>query len=294
MEVAVQRKQRWRRRAATLLALVMTTAGVVVGAGAPAQAVPGLFEVPASSETNSNADRVARADCPEGTKVYGAQGSVITGNGSVAIDGVVPSENLQTVRVYAHEIRPYDQLWRVMAFAVCGPPVANLQRSGPFRSAASDSTSTKSAAATCPTGLALYGMGADLTGGFGSVVQTAMAPLTTTVGFVRTQELFNAYPGNWSAIAYGICGAPSANMQIRSAVTASSVSSSRSITTSCPAGTKSHQVGGLIQPSGANNVVLNTMTDIAGTLDVPRAEAWQVRDSTGGPWSLSVFALCSS
>jgi hypothetical protein len=272
----------------------MTTAGLLVGAGAPAHAAAPLVEVPGSSALDSNASKFGRADCPAGTKVYGAQGSIVTGNGSVAIDGVIPSPDLQTVRVFASEIRPYDQFWRVIAFAVCGPPVANLQRTGPFFSTASDSTSTKSAVATCPDGLALYGIGADVLGGLGSVVHTAMAPLTTTVGYVRTQELFNAYPGNWSAIAYGICGAPSANMQVNGAISPAVASGPQSVTTNCPGGTKSHQVGALIQPSGTNNVVLNTMTDIAGTLDVPRAQAWQVPGSAGGPWTLSVFSLCSS
>jgi hypothetical protein len=290
MEAAVANKK--RRAAATLFALVLTAVGITV-TGAPAQAVPGLHDVQGESTTSSATFRTATATCPPGTKVYGGQAIIVTGNGNVALDGVVPSADLQSLTVFATEIGAYTQLWRLEAHAICGQPVANLQRVGPIFSSLTDSSSSKPAAANCPGGLRLYGVGADITAGFGRVAVVGMVP-GETVGVVRTHELFGSFQGNWTSAAYAICGAPSANMQIRTATSTTSIQNTKDATVACPSGTLSHQVGASVLPISTSNVLLNTMTDIAGTQQVARAEAWQAGGVAVAPWSLTVVALCSS
>lgn len=281
-----------RRAAATLLALVLAAVGVAV-TGGPAQAVPGLHEVEGESLTSSATFRTATATCPAGEKVYGAQGIIVTGNGNVSLDGLVPSANLQSVTAFATEIGAYTQLWRLEAHAICGQPVANLQRVGPVFSSLTDSAASKPTAAFCPAGLRLYGMGADITAGFGRIAVTAMVP-GDTVGVVRTHELFGSFQGNWASAAYAICGAPSATMLVRTATTTSGTENMKSMPVSCPNGTRSHQVGASVLPITTSNVLLNTVTDIAGTQQVARAEAWQAGGVAVAPWTLTVVALCSS
>jgi hypothetical protein len=193
MEAPVAKKRQLRRVATTLLALVLMTLGSVVVAGAPAQAVPGFFEVSASSATDSTTFRQVTAACPAGTKVYGEQATIVTSNGNLALDGVVPSGDLQTVTAFATEIVNYTRLWRLVVHAVCGPPVATCSGSGRSRPPPTRTPPSSRPRPAPPV------FGVDLTAGFGSVVLTAMTAGNPS-GLVIASELFGSFtaPGRRS------------------------------------------------------------------------------------------------
>jgi hypothetical protein len=125
------------------------------------------------SATNSDAVKSILVQCPPGTKVYGAGGSVSGGAGSVVLDDIIPMEDLSGVFVTGYEIGAFSGDWRVIARAMCGSPVAGLHRAEPV-SSASNTNAHKSIVAGCPTGSRLIGSGSEVTGGLGDVLIRGM------------------------------------------------------------------------------------------------------------------------
>jgi hypothetical protein len=281
-----------RRAAATVLTLGVAVAAALVGPAAPAHAVAAPFVVSATSDYNTNSPKTVRAVCPAGTKVYGAHAEVVTGNGNVVLTNVSPSSDLQAARAKAYAVAGYANNWRVIAIAVCGSPVANLQLVTAI-SVDRDSTAFKSAEAKCPDGTRLYGTGGEISGGGSGVLfDTVGLPdsgLTKATAFAHENGV---YTPEWVVFAFAICGSPATTMQLVRGTSGFDSSPVKSATLACPSGTHVHGLGGQIVGAG-NNLVINGFSDPAAALTFARIEAWE-SGAFAGNWGVNLLAICSS
>lgn len=279
-----------RRTATVALAVGMAVAGVAVAP--PAQAVSDVFRVDGTSLVNSNTTKSATAPCPAGTKVYGAGAFIVDGNGKVTLERVLPDLSLTQVSATATENGAFAGDWRVVAEAICGTPVANLQPI--VENSVSSSSTSKSVSPDCPAGTKLYGLGGITIGGTGRVVLDDFTPNAALSGAVVTAYENGTFTPNWSLTAYAICGNPAATM-VRQVTNppipfdSTSPKSERSAT--CPAGTKVHGVGGEIN-GGVGSVVLEDL-QFTAALTESTAKAYEV-NAYASNWQVTSYVVCAS
>lgn len=279
---------RGNRFAATLAALAVALAGVLVGPAAPAQAVPNPIYVLAVSANNANSPKSVTATCPAGTVVYGAGGSVAGGGNSVVLSDVIPT--MTTVTAWGIEVVAFGGNWSVTATAVCGPNNGNVIVA--YATGFSPVT-PKSAIALCPAGTSLYGTGYELqaAGGqvFPSIVRPDVALTNVTVGAFA----HGGFAGNWNLIAYAICSAPAADMQLVTAQAALNPASPKAITTpACVAPADNvHGVGAEVS-GGPGDVMLELMAPNPALTTATTAADERV--AVGTNWTAIAYAICSS
>jgi hypothetical protein len=280
-------------RARAMVAALAVVGGALAGA-APAAAVPGIQRVEAASATNGTSVKTVVVTCPAGTRVYNASGRINGGVGAVALDDITPNAALTSVTVTAYEITDDDN-WSVIAYAMCGSAVLNLQRIE-IDSATSSSTS-KTVNPTCPGPTRLYGLGAEITGGLGHVVVDDLTPDAGLTGVRVTAYEVGAYPNNWTLTGYAICGNPVATM-VRTAVSnpappapPNAVSPKVAVTPDCPAGTSLHGGGGTIT-GGLGGVTLDDLTPSGALVDFTTT-AYTIPGFSPS-WRLTSYAICAS
>jgi hypothetical protein len=279
--------------------LVACTMALMAVAGREADAAPAsqqtlqIQRVEAVSATDGDSSKSAVVDCPAGTRVYNAAGRINGGVGAVVLDDVTPNATLTSVLVTAYETSP-DDSWSVIAYALCGSPVLNLQRIS--IASASNSLSPKTVTPTCPGPTRLYGLGAEITGALGAVVLDDLIPNAGLTGITVTAYETGAYAPNWTITGYAICGNAATTMQ-RVAVSnpvspgLDPISPKAATTTACPPGTVLHGAGAELTgalgdvsldeviPSGALTDVIATGYAIAGF---------------AGNWRIASYAICTS
>jgi hypothetical protein len=149
-------------------------------------------------------DLVTTPSC--GTKsVIGMGGRINGGSGEVVLDDIQPSFDLKTVTVRGFPVPGgSDNSWTITAYAVCANTPPGLERVA-FNTPSS-SASEQTAVQGCPAGKALYGAGAAIGNGNGSVLLTGVniAPQDTARAWAH--EIVGGYGNNWTITAYGICG----------------------------------------------------------------------------------------
>lgn len=163
----------------------------------------------------------------------------------------------------------------------------------------SDSTSTKTLKAYCPTGTRVVG-GAG--GPYWSsvdqpkqVVLTQLQPVHPLSGddffSVTGNETQVGTTSNWSLQATAVCAPPLAGMHIIFANTVLSSSSSQMAQAVCPDGEKVLGNGGWVYPTGGQVGLQVTRASTDGAL----AYAGAHEDATGyiGTWNVMAFAVCA-
>ncbi|MEO3925567.1 hypothetical protein ABGB07_17105 [Micromonosporaceae bacterium B7E4] len=285
---------RVRRGTVSALALIMV-AGAVSTAG-PARAadsgtrVAAPVRVSITSATNSIASKSVVVNCPAGQRVYGAGGEITGGGGNVTLDDITPSLTLTNVLVTGVENGAFAGNWNVTGYAICGVNTLNLQRVQ-FTSP-TNSVSPKSVFAGCPSGLRLYGLGAELNGAGGNVFLDDLTPNAALTGATLTGYENGAFAGNWNITGYAICGNASANMVRRVATSAAGSPVAASVTTAaCPAGTRAHGVGAEL--NGAVGAVV--IDDLRPNVGLPSATATGAENGAfAGNWTVTAYAICSA
>lgn len=281
----------WRGVSASALILIMTAA--TVGVVGPARADPAVqvanpVRVAVTSASNSISKSVT-VNCPVGQRVYGAGGEINGGSGNVTLDDITPNLTLTSVFVTAAENGAFAGNWTVTGYAICGPNTLNLQRIQ-FTSA-TNSLSSKSVFAGCPTGLRLYGLGAELNGASGAVFFDDLTPNAGLTGVTVTAFENGAFAGNWSVTGFAICGNPATTMTRVVASSATNSLSLKSIFAGCPAGTRVHGVGAEID-GAIGNVVIDDLTPHPSLLGAT-ASGFE-NGAFAGNWRVTAYAICAS
>lgn len=255
---------RARRFATAAGASVASFAGIVaavplvaVVTATPATAAAGRWVVSATG-TGS-----ATATCPTGTRLFGL-GAEVPGAGYIR--KLTPNGALTEATVTANAQVP------TTVRAICRPPVAGM-----VRTSATGQHGT--AAASCPTGTALYGLGVGIGQQNSDAYVTRLAPdLDPPTANVAVNA---AVP----VTAYAICGAPTASVQLAGA-TETVVGSAKTVTVSCPAGTYVRAPGARV---ASNTVVLDQVTTNQSLTNATVT----AHSAVPGRWVMDAYAICT-
>src|SRR5262245_520637 len=163
---------------------------------------------------------------------------------------------------------------------------------------ASNSTSEKTATATCPAGKQLVGAGAILNNAGSRVVIDSIVPngspnSAPTAVTVKALEDEIGTAASWSVTAYAVCTQLAITDVVRvSATSAVNSNSTRAAIATCPSGSRTLLGSGFDVVSGGGEANLNDLIpDLAGD---GRVTVRAHEDSTGlaGNWSLTAYAIC--
>jgi len=269
--------------------------GPLLSAAPAARAVANPVLVEATSPSSSEWNRAVSAICPTGLSVYGGGAEIITDTGApgnVMLNSASPNDStLRRWVAQAFEVGgDFTGNWRLRVFAICGPPVPNLQLVVTVSPAGV--ADRKTAQATCPAGTRVYGAGAGIGNGKGEVYLERVVPGPTSVtvaGRVRTP-----LSRSWQVGAYAICGDPGPLGTLppigRFPSTVSS-NSPQQLDTSCPAGFKVHGAGAEVLDSDGRVFIDSIIVD-SGLLTA-RARAYE-NPATATTWGVAVWVVCLS
>lgn len=282
------------------MACGLTVAGLAVGmaaAAGPAQAVPGLQRVTATTVADSSPSKTVAAVCPAGQRVFGGGGDVVGGAGQVAIDRLQPQQTTTGDRftVTAREDGTgFAGNWRLTAYALCAAPLPGQQ----IVSVGQPSTSDRlqSTLALCSGTQTQVGFGGRITGGSGQVRITDLFPFfdpPPSVTFTRALEHSDGFAGLWSTTSYAVC-ADSATGFVQDSVLSPATSANKSATVSCPAGTKVHSAGGqLVGNAGSTGRLVIDGVNIDAALSSVTVDAAEDETATTDTWSVRATAVCA-
>jgi hypothetical protein len=262
-----------------------------VATAAPAHAIPGLEAVSGTSVINSLTPKSRTAVCPAGKVVIGSGGTISVGGGQVILDELFPSGADRVTTTAYEDDNGTSANWLVRALATCAPAPAGYERV-PAAVSASNSTSPKSATATCPSGKYLIGTGARIEGGLGQVVLDDVTPSTSLQSIrVTAYEDEDGTAANWTVRAYAICASPPPGLHLVVAHGLPGSSKSQGVTAACAPGFQVHGLGGEI--TGGNGQV--SMDDLPRHVSLNSVTVTGVEDETGtaANWSVRAYAICA-
>jgi hypothetical protein len=275
--------------AASLVVGLMAVINLTVAS--PAQAVPGLQRVAATSVADAQSPKVVTAQCPRGTRALDG-GATIVGaeEGKVWLNGMIAWNSSFTATASA--AAGYRGEWRLTTYAICAPELPGMiLRAG--TAVGSPEQWWRSISVSCPEGLSLIGLGAvardhhwnPATG----VALQVLLPREDLTSFVAQAYLVDdTYQGNWHLAAHAVC-APTPPGLVRIAGQPESPGAPVAKAT-CPVGTKLHGMGGLLSttPGTVALVGMYPATDLSDTL------TFGAELGAGGkgihPWS---YAICA-
>lgn len=277
-----------------MLAAALLSAGAASVLTAPAaSAVPGLSFASASSALDGTDTKSVSVPCPAGTVPFGG-GFFISGGtgGRVSVTRLQALPPSNTFAVTATEVNgPDPAAWRLHGYAICGASPAGLTYVS--FTTGTDSSSVKTATASCPAGKKLLGVGARLEGDGGQVLLDDIRPSAAlTSATAVAYEDGTGYAGNWRLRAYGVCANPVANLSLQTADTMPADSSDDAVGVNCPGGTKVHGVGGAI--TGATGRAMFGGLYPAANLSSAVAVTIEQNGGFNGDWYTRVYAICAS
>jgi hypothetical protein len=277
-----------RRSCLALLLMALSMACLEVSAWAVVGATQRVTQV---SPTNSSATKTTSLFCGASKKVLSAGAFVNAGSASeLLLDDVRPSADLSSATVHVVE----DETgvagdWAVIASAICATPPPGLERVA--ATSALNSSSTKSATATCPAGKRVLGTGADINTLNRQVTLDDLRPnaaLTAVTANALEDETGNS--ANWSVTAYAVCANPIAGLERLSETGPLDVSGFKTLFTSCTGGK-------VLTGAGADINTFNGQVHL-GALDFGGGEniiLGATGDETGNPapWSITSYVICA-
>jgi hypothetical protein len=163
---------------------------------------PGWDVISATGPANTQLVSVSCAQF--GKHLIGVGGRINNGQGSVILDRVVPMPDMQTVQVRGTPVpgKVPPAVWSVTAFAVCAFPDVAVRTSF---SAPAGSPASVSMNWSCPAGMGLLSVGADISPGTGNVFLEVVHAIDTDSFSLRAAERLGGFPGMWVATTWGIC-----------------------------------------------------------------------------------------
>jgi hypothetical protein len=169
--------------------------------------LPGWQVVWSTSPTTSNQWNSAAAHCPAGKKVISAGAEVSNGGRDVVLQIIFPDAGLDWVSTNAYEDETgYVGSWEVTAYAVCANPLLGLQRVTGVETIEDSHV----AAAECPPGYELLGLGGYAIGGapsFGELYLSDLYPVDAAPwqAVMIGNEDQTGFDDDWITISFAIC-----------------------------------------------------------------------------------------
>jgi hypothetical protein len=281
----------------TLLGCRLAAAGLAIGAGAvgvlvaptPAQALPGLVSVFATSPVDSTMTRTVTATCPAGTTVVGGGGYASSGApDQVFLTGLRPLVSVFGTGFQAlatEDDTGYGGDWSVAAYAICAPAPPGLGYG--WNTSPSGSQSSRTVAAACAPGKKVLGSGGVIVGGGRHVGLTYVLPtpdLTQVV--VQAHEDETGHAGSWSVTSWVVCADPVPGLE---RVVAGPQTWPTSAVAACPSPKRVLGVGGVVT-NGAGQVRLLRAYPWASV--GAWVVGWEDETGYGGQWTPTAIAIC--
>ncbi|MGB2568007.1 hypothetical protein ACPFP2_06085 [Micromonospora citrea] len=284
-------RTRWSRRTPVVVgsALSALVLGQLALTG-PVAAVPGLSIKTTTGPSNSIA-KSQNATCPAGTVVIGGGGAITgSGLGQVGMDIMRPLIGGTTYSVTGREDENgVAGNWAVTASAVCAPaPKGLVTVSG---SSAPSLGSANWFEKSCPLGKHAIGVGGAVVGAPNSEVVLEDLRIHQSSVVVAGAEDGTGFDKSWWLDATAICADPLPGEQRVTDDSVYSSAATRSVTATCPTGTRVHGVGGEIL-GGDGEVRLTEMR--ARTSTTVTVAAAEDEDGFGSNWKVRAYAVCAS
>ncbi len=279
----------WPRRLAGVAVLALATAAATTLMASPASAViPNYHVETVTNPWNVVAYQGASAGCPSNTKVVGA--GVWGGGAQVRISDLIVGDGF--AYGYAHvDEDGYGSSWSLSVRVVCADLDGYLRVPA---TSANDSTSPKSASASCGSGRSLVGSGFSINGADGQVGLAKVVPAIDHV-FVEAYEDDNGTNSTWSVTAYAICAYAPSGLHLITTATSPNSNTAQGTDLSC-ASNETQLSGGLNIVGGGPDVTiaeLKPATSWQGH-SLESAKAFEDFDGTSATWSTTVLAMCAT
>jgi hypothetical protein len=283
-----------RTRAAATVFVVAVLVGTLLSAAPAAQAVANPVRVEKTSASSSQWFRFVTATCPAGTSVYGGGAEIIVNTGApghVVLNSSAPFD--QTLRSWfgaAFEVDgAFAGTWRLRVFAICGPPVPNLQL---IVTASPEVVADRQTAqATCPTGTRAYSAGAAIGNALGAVYLERMVPGLATVSVAA--RVRSPLTGPWQVVAFAVCGNPGVLGPLAPFAAFPNLGSTspQELTQACPAGFRVHGTGAEIVGNGTAPIFIDSVIPDPALLTV-KARGFE-NPATTVAWGVAVWVVCA-
>jgi hypothetical protein len=154
---------------------------------------------------------------------------------------------------------------------------------------AADSTGTKTATATCPTGTVVIGGGGSISGGGDQVRIRGLFPVGATAFRVIGKETVGGYAGNWSVTAQARCATPPAGLEYRAATATGSSSDVRAVRATCTSDRKVIGVGAAV---GGDQIAIDA---VAPSSDLTSVLArTYLSGGTSTAMNVTAYAICAN
>jgi hypothetical protein len=143
--------------------------------------------------------------CTGQRRLTGVGGEIPIGaTGQVMLDAVIPSADLETASVRAHEDQDgFSGNWTLRPFALCADPLPGLEL---ITATSANDSQNKHVTALCPAGKRVIGTGGQILSGNGQVSIQYMVPdAALTRVHVRGVEDQDGLFQNWRVRAFAIC-----------------------------------------------------------------------------------------
>jgi hypothetical protein len=282
----------WITRTTGAAAVIAGVTAVLVAT--PAAALPGLILVSSATVGPTPGGLYyAEALCPVGTQLTG--GGARAGDGSVHLVAATASVDGDP-RWRAGGLGNGGASTSMTAYAICAAGM-NGYRTVRAEHLPPAGSSTAAATATCPGGTRVIGAGGSNAGQPGYVLDGIwIAPDLTSV-YVRTLRGPGASPDTAPyAVATAICVDPVPGQQRVTAATRNSTGTVKSISVSCPGGTRLHGLGGMIG-GGGGQVGLQSLTATRTFTRTLTGASVTARVLAGanppGSWRAEVYGVCA-
>jgi hypothetical protein len=283
-----------RRRLRRLSIVAATTlgCGLLVAPAAPAHALTGATVVATPSVVNS-LNKSATATCPPNTKVFGAGAKILDGLGNVHISDLVPADDLLSVRAEgAENDNNFATDWQVIAYAICGPEVGNMERIEVPDDDNGTSDSPRTTVAECDNNRVIYGTGWQLSGAGGNVfidaarVDQVADPIDVAVTAYEDAN----YAANWDLTAYAICGDPDVPVYVEYDFSTYAADPYHEVDVQCDPGYTVTGIGGALNGDSGDNL----MDRLQPSTSLRKATvAGRINGTPNIDWGVDVFAICA-
>ncbi|TQS20832.1 hypothetical protein [Microbispora sp. KK1-11] len=245
-----------------------------------------------------------QATCPAGTKLVG--GGAHIGYVSIPLSQAEASAQANSYSAAAYADGATQDPWNLNVTAICADVSVVLNLQYVNRSTPVDDTDAKSVTVQCPSTLRVLSTGFRIIGGKGDIrpIGTSLSEPASSISAVSPNTAVTAsavekpgYTGTWGINASAVCGTPSSNYEVRTAIDTVVVDPPatpfpwRAAVAKCAPGKQLYGIAGRIDGAAPRYVALQAfIVDYAPEGTVLLQAIAEVPNTP--PWSVTASAIC--
>lgn len=254
--------------------------------------VRGLQRIAATSASDSATARPATATCPTGRTLISAAATINSASGQVMLGSLRLIEDPASAIASAHEDGTGNASnWSLTAYAICAAGARRVSTPTPQSTQSSNTFGW----AGCPQGTESTGFGGNLTGAMGK----AWLRWLRTNDDVAGAEVLAATTygnGSWTLTTHAVCRTRGTGTTVVSAVAPLDATASKTVTVTCPNGTRVVGAGGQGEDTGGtgeNQVI--TLQAVRPDSGLRSVTVTAQRSAFPGPfaWQPRAWAICA-